>query len=184
MYKVSSTNYRTCMYWLLTIALTMFNVTVQVSVALVLLRTVKIGIFSLVVHQGRHLESSISSASTGIESNDLWLRWPSGNFHEVIGTLSMIFPKKFTAEEIWTISQQHWTSKTKNWDVLHNIFICVAKIKKENHSGFGVTWRWVHNDRIFIWGWTVPLGYKQTTSPLQCKPACRKPPSGWKVSSL
>ncbi len=133
--------------WLMTTALTIFNVTVQVSVALVLLRTVKIGIFSLAVHQGRHLESSFSSASTGIESNDLWLRWPSGNFHEVIGILSMIFPKKFTAEEIWTISQQHWTSQTKNWDVLQNVFICVAQIKKKIIPG--LEWqRWVNNDRF------------------------------------
>ncbi len=38
-------------------------------------------------------------------------------------------------------------------DVIKNIFICVSKTN-ESLTGFGTTWGWVINDRIFIFGWT------------------------------
>ncbi len=34
-----------------------------------------------------------------------------------------------------------------------NILICVPKM----NEGLGTTWGWVINDRIFIFGWTIPL---------------------------
>ncbi len=35
---------------------------------------------------------------------------------------------------------------------IKNILICVPKM-----NGFRTTWGWVINDRIFIFGWTIPL---------------------------
>ncbi len=37
---------------------------------------------------------------------------------------------------------------------LQNIHLCV-----QNKHRFGPTWGWVNNDRIFIFGWTVPLSW-------------------------
>ncbi len=39
---------------------------------------------------------------------------------------------------------------------LQNIFLCVQQ-KQINSYMFGTTWGWVHDDRIFIFGWTIPL---------------------------
>ncbi len=40
---------------------------------------------------------------------------------------------------------------------LQNIFLCVQQ-KQRNSYRFGTTWGWV-NDRIFIFGWTIPLSH-------------------------
>ncbi len=46
--------------------------------------------------------------------------------------------------------------KRKHLDFIKNILICVLKMN-EGLYGFGTRWRWVINDRVFIFGWTIPL---------------------------
>ncbi len=45
---------------------------------------------------------------------------------------------------------------------LQNIFLSVRQ-NKEIHTGFGTTWGWVNDDRIFIFGWTIPLSATQSS---------------------
>ncbi len=45
-------------------------------------------------------------------------------------------------------------AESENWDFVKNILICVPKMNSltgsERHG-------WVLNDRIFVFGWTIPL---------------------------
>ncbi len=41
-------------------------------------------------------------------------------------------------------------------EFIKNILTCVPKMHV-GLTGFGTTWGWVINDRIFIFGWTIPL---------------------------
>ncbi len=43
----------------------------------------------------------------------------------------------------------------KAW-ISSNVLMCVLKIERRSYR-FWMTWGWVMNDRIFIFGWTIPL---------------------------
>ncbi len=47
---------------------------------------------------------------------------------------------------------------------IKNILILSSEDERRSY-GFGTTWRWVINDRMFIFGWTIPLiqGYQLIT---------------------
>ncbi len=45
--------------------------------------------------------------------------------------------------------------KQPGYKLSSNIFLCVGR--RKNSYRFGTTWGWVNDERIFIFGWTVPL---------------------------
>ncbi len=42
--------------------------------------------------------------------------------------------------------------------ILQNIFLCVQQ-NKDIHTGLELLEEWVNDDRIFIFGWTIPLNF-------------------------
>ncbi len=40
---------------------------------------------------------------------------------------------------------------------IHQKYLNLCSEDEQRHYGFGTTWGWVINDRIFIFGWTIPL---------------------------
>ncbi len=49
----------------------------------------------------------------------------------------------------------------KLFDFIENTLICVNELDEWRYYGFGMTWGWVINDRILIFGWTIPLKIKR-----------------------
>ncbi len=53
----------------------------------------------------------------------------------------------------------------------HSIFPRTMEVRNspyyENKYRFGTTWGWVNGDRIFIFGWTIPLSCYQHSSSVQ-----------------
>ncbi len=39
----------------------------------------------------------------------------------------------------------------------HKKYLNLCSVDEQRSYGFGMTWGWVINDRIFIFGWTIPL---------------------------
>ncbi len=58
-------------------------------------------------------------------------------------------------KKMFSYYQSQWRPATVT-HILQNIFFCVQH-RNKNEYRFGTTWQWVNNDRIRIFGWTIPL---------------------------
>ncbi len=63
-------------------------------------------------------------------------------------------------------------------DFIKNIFVYLCSEDEWRFYRFGTTWEWVINDRIFIFGWTIPLR-RPTHGPSTPSEPFR---SRWKIS--
>ncbi len=81
-------------------------------------------------------------------------------------TQRKIFWRMWETEQFWGTIDFHsiffshygsqWCPKQPDYK-LSSTYIPLCSAEQRNSYRFGITWGWVNDDRIFIFGWTIPL---------------------------
>ncbi len=83
----------------------------------------------------------------------VWHQWFNRNFMKLRKFL--LCTKKTKITTLFNNSSLAWSENSFRKNVIKkNLNLCFEDERRS--YGFGTTWRWV-NDRIFIFGWTIPL---------------------------
>ncbi len=80
-----------------------------------------------------------------------WRMWETEQFWGTIDFHSILFP---TMEVNCSPKQPGYK--------LSSEYLPLCSAEQRNSYRFGTTWGWVNDDRIFIFGWTVPLNVKKS----------------------
>ncbi len=80
-----------------------------------------------------------------------WRMWETEQFWGTIDFHSILFS---TMEVNCSPKQPRYK--------LSSEYLPLCSAEQRNSYRFGTTWGWVNNDRIFIFGWTVPLNVKKS----------------------
>ncbi len=75
-----------------------------------------------------------------------WRMWETKQFWGTIDFHSIFFP---TMEVNGAPKQPGYKLSSK--------YLPLCSAEQRNSNRFGTTWGWVNDDRIFIFGWTIPL---------------------------